>query len=301
MSGRASGQPGRARGRPGPPGEPGQRSSPSPPGGHSPAVSSDDGNSDGIRGRGSLSERYQLLVTRPEGRTSKADNGGGGEVKLFANYFEVKASKDKVLTDYRVDFEPEVELLKARRKMVSDAQAAENLFGGAYVYDGQHNLKSVVKAPQTSTTVTVTNEATREPVKITFRESQEIGWFDEEMLRFLNTQLRRNFDKLKYLLIYRHYFDPDQSIEMPTYKLKIMKGLATAIAHHDGDRLLMVCDTVSKIIQETTVLRPPAKIEARKSQRLVGRCKTEDYWIHRNDDLQQPDLQDFRYRGYQDC
>lgn len=253
MSGRAGG---RARGRAG--GPPGPNDSPSPPGGSpksggskSPEGSGngDNGNGDGtLRGRGSL--RPGPLFTCPEGKTSKTENAKGTAVNLFANYFKVNAAEDKILSDYRVDFEPEVELVKARRKMVS-SQAA--LFGGAYVYDGKSNLKSLNKTRDKITVVSVINEATGQPVQITFNRGNDIGWFDQEMLRFLNTQLRRNFDSLKYLLIFRHYFDPTQTQEIREHNIKIMKGLATAIAQHDGG-LLMVCDTVSKIIQNKTVL-----------------------------------------------
>lgn len=242
-----------------PPGGSGSGSGESSPHGGDGNGNGDNGNGDAIRGRAALNlgTRAGRLVTRPKDKNSKSsDTAAGEKVQLFANYFRVNAKKDNVLMDYRVDFDPEVEMTKARRKMVA-TQAA--LFGGAYVYDGNANLKSLTTLPDEVTNVSIINEATGQPVTLSFRRGKEITWFDEEMLRFLNTQLRRNFDSLKYLLIFRHYFDPKITKDMPQYDFKIMKGLATAIGHHDGG-LLMVCDTVSKIIQNKTVLDLMQKI-----------------------------------------
>ena len=259
MTGRAQG---RARGRTAAPLGEALHGSPSPPGSGRGSPKDEDnggGNSDAIRGRASY--HPGLLVTKPEGKQSQAVDAVGQETGLFANHFKIRTSMTRVLSDYRVDFEPNVELRKTRRMMV--ATQAE-VFGNAYVFDGMHNLKSTTDAPEAHE-VLIRNEVTGEPVKLTFKRTGEINWFDEEMLRFLNMQLRRNFEKLKYLLIFRHYFDLSQTTDMPNYDLRIMRGLATAVARHDSG-LMMVCDTVSKVIHSKTVMDLMSDIRKRHPQ-----------------------------------
>lgn len=235
---------GRARGRPaGPPGEgsPEQGAGDSPPAG---------GNGGALRGRGGL-RPGTILNTIPSGITSTVgEDPNSQNINLMCNYIRIKAPTDVIVHRYRVDFEPEVEARVVRRGMLSDQKA---IFGGAYIFDGGSDIMSTTDLGGEHKIINAIRRTDQAPIKITIKKTGDIPWGSNEMLRVYNTQMRRNLSHMKYMLVGRHYFNPNEGrMPLEQWKLEIWQGINTAINVHDGGTL-MVADSVHKIIRADTV------------------------------------------------
>jgi aubergine-like protein len=177
---------------------------------------------------------------------------GGKAVTVVANYFRLKTPSNAVVYDYRVDFEPEVEARVVRKGLLFN-DAVRQAFNDRLIFDGMSNLKSTVRLAAEETEFYATRTTDQSRVKIRVRRVGELGWGHQEMFRLYNTQMRRNMQLLKWNLIGRHYFNPQIRHTIPEHKLEVLQGLLTAINRHDGG-ILMVADTVHKIIRQDSVL-----------------------------------------------
>ena len=260
-SGRATG---RARGRPAAAGD-SPTGSNSPTDSGSPTASQAGAN----RGRGAYRE---IVVTRPP-TTTVSTGDGGRPINLFANYFTIETEASVSIWDYRVDFEPQVESVRVRRALVDTFAAQFTNAAGqpAFVFDGTSNLKALraMNPNQLDVTLETVNQAAAAdgapapPQRVHFRRSEvPVAWGSFEMMRLYNTQMRRNFQHLHWLLIYRDFYDPTTRISMEQYSIDVMLGLTTAINEHDGG-VLMACDAINKIIRKDTVLMMMKQIHNR--------------------------------------
>ena len=241
VAGRARG---RARGRPaGPLGE----SSPEQGAGDSPPTG---GNGGSMRGRGGLRPGY-VLYTIPAGiTTTVGEDPNSQQVQLMSNYIRIKAPTDVMVYRYRVDYEPEVEATVVRRGMLSDQRA---VFGGAYIFDGGSDLMSTTDLGSEPKVINATRRTDQARVTITIKKTGDIPWGSAEMLRVYNTQMRRNLSHMKYMMVGRHFFNPNEGrIPLEQWKLEIWQGINTAVNLHDGGTL-MVADSVHKVIRGDTV------------------------------------------------
>lgn len=233
---------GRARGRPaGPLGE----SSPEQGGGDSPT-----GGNGSMRGRGGLRPGH-VLCTIPAGiTTTVGEDPNSKPVQLISNYIRIKAPTDVIVFRYRVDFDPEVEAVFVRRGMLSDQKT---IFGGAYIFDGGSDLMSTTDLGSEPKIISAIRKSDQRRITITVKKTGDIPWSSSEMLRLFNTQMRRNFSHMKYMMIGRHFFNPNEGrILLQGWNLQIWKGINTAVNLHDGGTF-MVADTVHKIIRSDTV------------------------------------------------
>ncbi|KAI1284890.1 Piwi-like protein 1 [Halotydeus destructor] len=230
---------GRARGRPPTGSEEDPRLSPSAESG-----AGDGGNGGAVRGRGG----YRPLKTIPTGVTATTGSGGVN-CRLYSNYFRLKTPENLIVQQYQVDFAPEVESTRLRRALLYDNKA---LFNDAFLFDGMHDIKSTTRLPEPLTDVVAVRKTDQVEIKITIKHVGEVQWGSFEMLRLYNTQVRRNLNHMKYLLVGRHFFDPKMRHDIPQYKLQVWQGVLTAVNNHDGG-ILMVCDTVHKVIRADTV------------------------------------------------
>ncbi|RWS28421.1 piwi-like protein 1 [Leptotrombidium deliense] len=220
----------------------------------SPDSSSNDGsasdndiptNEAAMRGRGGY--HAPSLVTKPLSVQNTVGEGGT-TVTVLTNYFKLSFPESVIIHQYHVDFEPDIESAKMRRAMIMDHKET---LQASFIFDGQSNIKSTTLLEGT-TELMSSRRTDNEPIKITVKHTGEISWNHPEMMRMYNTQMRRNLQHLKYLLIGRHFFDPSMRQMIPEHKLQLWQGLLTAINRHDGG-ILMVCDTVFKVVRTDTV------------------------------------------------
>lgn len=214
----------------------------------SPPQGSPPGSSTGARGRGGM---VMPRTTIPKD-VKETVGTTGVNVPLMANYIKFEAPQGATVYDYRVDFEPEVEATFIRRAMIYDKK---DLFGGAYIFDGMNNIKSITKVgdeEDPSTEVIAQRKSDQEAITIKIKLTGTVGWGSQEMMRLYNTQIKRNLTHLKYIMLGRHMFDPTQKIDIPEFRISIWPGLETAVNVHDGGVLLVV-DTIHKVVRNETV------------------------------------------------
>lgn len=204
-----------------------------------------------MRGRASLRlSPRERLVTRPEEMPPDSSRGSSGlPIALFTNYFALNTPKDKVVNSYHVSFQPDIEAIKVRRALITNIK---ELFGNAYLFDGGSNIKTLADLPDEETIKHV-KTTTGLDVEIKIKMVEQVSWGSPEMMRLYNTQMRRNLQHLGWTLIYRYFYDPSCQKTLPEFGLRVLMGLSTAIAEHDGG-LLLNCDSISKIVQTETVL-----------------------------------------------
>ncbi|KAI1284926.1 Piwi-like protein 1 [Halotydeus destructor] len=195
----------------------------------------------GTRGRGGLRTR-PASIENTVGDT-------GVPVRMFANYIKVNTPDGLAVQQYHVDFSPEVESTMLRRSMLYET--TKQMLNNAFLFDGMHDLKSLARLPQEVTDVIAVRRTDNQEIKITIKFVGEMGWGSFEMLRLYNTQMRRNLQHIKYILMGRHYFNPDSRKSIPEFKLHIWSGVTTAVALHDGGTLMNV-DTVHKVVRADT-------------------------------------------------
>lgn len=182
----------------------------------------------------------------------KKQGGEGRAVTVLANYFRLNTPQSVIVYDYHIEFEPQIDATVVRKALLYNHRQA---FGERMVYDNASNLKSTTLLPDEETDFFSTRKTDNTQIRIRVKRVGEISWGHQEMIRLFNTQMRRNLQLLNWNLIGRHYFNPAIRHSLPEHKLEILEGLLTAINRHDSGGILMVADTVHKVIRTDTVLQ----------------------------------------------
>ncbi|XP_053202757.1 piwi-like protein 1 isoform X2 [Panonychus citri] len=187
------------------------------------------------------------IRTIPDGLVTKASEIGV-PVRLYSNHFHLKTPKDVIIYDYHIDFEPIVEASRLRGKLVY--QNREH-FNNCYIFDGGSNVKSLHQIAETMTVTGVNHN--NENIQITIKPTGRIAWGHPEMMRFYNTQMKRNLVHIGMSAIGRNFFDKSGSIFIPEHRVEVWPGMLTAINEHD-EGILMVANVLNKIIRRETAL-----------------------------------------------
>lgn len=69
------------------------------------------------RNKGQVSKEFDIITTRPSNVQSK-EGTSGTTVRLKANVFKIDEKSDLEFHQYRVDFEPDLELINVRKALV---------------------------------------------------------------------------------------------------------------------------------------------------------------------------------------
>ncbi|XP_074604112.1 piwi-like protein 1 [Brevipalpus obovatus] len=231
-------------------------------------------------GRGQARRRrhpFEVINTVPKNvRVTVGE--GGTTIPLVSNYFPLITPRNAIIYGYRVDFEPWIESSSVRRHLIFQNR---ELFGNAYVFDGGNEIKSLEELDSEITCSSGLRQPDDTRISITIRKTSIVPWEHPEMMRFYNTQMRRNLRSIGMMQIGRYYYDrnPIQSV---TYRkcpndggisLKIWPGIMTAINEHDGG-ILVMSDAIDKIVRNETVHSLLVEI-IRHSQRFREDAKCE--------------------------
>ncbi|XP_074604110.1 piwi-like protein 1 [Brevipalpus obovatus] len=207
------------------------------------------------RGRGRR-HPFDMINTVPDDVRITVGEGGT-TIPLVSNYFRLITQQDAIIYGYRVDFEPPIESSRVRRHLIFQNR---ELFGDAYVFDGGSEIKCLEELNSEVTYASGLRQSDDARISITIRKTSTVPWGHPEMMRFYNTQMRRNLRSIGMMQIGRYYYDRNR-IQSVTYRndpnaggmsLKIWPGIMTAINEHDGG-ILMMSDTIHKIVRNQTV------------------------------------------------
>ncbi|XP_053204611.1 piwi-like protein 1, partial [Panonychus citri] len=188
------------------------------------------------------------LKTKPSGLLTKVGEGGIA-VRLFSNHFRLQTPQDVIIYDYHVHFEPNVESLRFRRSLIFQNR---EMFNSSYIFDGSESIKSLHELTG-PITVSAVDKHNNENIQITIKPTGRIAWGHPEMMRFYNTQMKRNLTHLSMTRLGRNFFDKNQAKRIPEHSVEVWPGVLTAINEHDGG-ILMVVNCLNKIIRKETAL-----------------------------------------------
>jgi aubergine-like protein len=194
----------------------------------------------------------------------------GKEIALYSNYFRLTTPTNAVVQTYHIDFEPNIEAIYLRRKMI---YSITELFDKPFIFDGMSNIKTT-SVQREDRSVVVQNPADQSDVHIKIRHTGEIPWGSHEMMRMYNTQMRKNLRHIGYVLMGRNYFDRRSKKTIPEFNIELWPGIVSAINQHDGG-ILMVIDSSTKFVRAETVLQLLSKIRQQAGDNWLEAAKKE--------------------------
>ncbi|XP_035247058.1 piwi-like protein 1 [Anguilla anguilla] len=204
----------------------------------------------GERGRRRRDFHDEGINTRQAMEHVKQSKSGtsGSPIELRANYFRILSRPQWVLFQYHVDFNPPMESRRLRSALLF--QHGQTL-GPAHTFDGAilflpHRLHN----PET---VLLSETRQGEKVRITVTLTSELLPTSPVCLQFYNIIFRRVLRILNMQQIGRHYYNPNEPLEIPQHRLTIWSGFCTAILQYESGVMLSV-DVSHKVLRSETVL-----------------------------------------------
>lgn len=161
-----------------------------------------------MRGKRVITE---LIHSRPQGLTTKCGTAGT-KVTVQANYFRVLKKPNWTLHQYRVDFSPDVDLVRLRRAYLGQHR---ELFGG-YIFDGTvlFCTNYFVDPSANGQKEVLTKNREGETIQIKIKHVGVVETTDVQQIQVLNLILRRAMEGLNLQLVGRNFFDPVAKVSM---------------------------------------------------------------------------------------
>ncbi|CAG7820385.1 unnamed protein product [Allacma fusca] len=234
----------------------------------------------GIRGvrRGGHFEnsRFEgpITVTRsPNLSVKKGSNGT--PIDLITNYFPLRKTSSFDLTKYRVNFLPEIDNSKIKKRLLrSHGQILD-----PYIFDGD-SLLFLMKDRQL-----IGNELSsphpKDPsiiISITIQEVGDVQPLDVGYSQVYNVIFRNCLNLLNLENLGRHFYDMNSLVEVKDFQLNIARGYITSIRKHEHDMLLCV-DTIHKVIRTDTVWSNLKEIRRKSEDENTYRQRAADELI----------------------
>ncbi|XP_063905421.1 piwi-like protein Siwi [Zophobas morio] len=196
------------------------------------------GNNDGRGGssvRGRVTNRREILYTRPDTVTDNKKGTSGNSINLLSNYFPLLQKGTWCLYQYRVDMAPDIDHTGKRKGLVREA--TRELLRGGYIFDG-----TVLYTPQRihNDSVELFANDGQENIRITIRLVGDLARGDIHYLQVFNIIIRKCLALMGLQLIGRNYFMPDAKIVLSEHKIQLWPGYFTSMRQHESDILLNV-------------------------------------------------------------
>ncbi|CAG9802484.1 unnamed protein product [Chironomus riparius] len=189
-----------------------------------------------------------FYFTRPAGISSKCGTSGT-PIKLTSNYFEINELPDFNFTQYRVDFEPELDISKIRNAFIGQQKAVL----GGYIYDGASALYLTKELKDETMKFVCTSREEKQYNLVIKKTKNTISMTSKMGMMLLNVILRRAMSGLDLQLIRRDHYDPEARIMLNDYKLELWPGYVTSIRTHE-DKILLCCEISHKVLRQETAL-----------------------------------------------
>ncbi|KAL9925541.1 protein aubergine-like [Glossina fuscipes fuscipes] len=239
-------------------------------------VSKED-NRGTVRGKRVLTEMVQ---SRPKTLVTKC-GFSGRNVVAQANYYRVLKKPKWSIHQYRVDFSPDVDMVRLRRAYLAHHK---DIFGG-YIFDGTVLFCAVYLSNKMVNGVLelLTKNREGETILIKLKHVGIVEIADAQLLQVLNLILRRGMEGLKLQLVGRNFFDPVAKVDVSGFQMQIWPGYQTSIRQHEQDILLcaeithkvMRTDTIYQILTETA--KEGKDYKTTFAQRVIGTVVLTDY------------------------
>ncbi|GAB6033435.1 Piwi-like protein 1 [Chamberlinius hualienensis] len=172
----------------------------------------------------------------------------GTIIQLFANYFEILSTPSWAISQYHVDFSPDIEFVKTRRALL---YVHKNLLG-QFLFDGMQ-LFTANRLPSLETEVFSKRESDGANIQIKIKFIKEVSPRDPIVMQILSIQMRKNLRRLEFTLIGRQYYDKHQVSDIRGHNLQLWPGFLTAV--HQHEHLPMLCaDLTFKVLRTDTIL-----------------------------------------------
>ncbi|KAK2582643.1 hypothetical protein KPH14_004922 [Odynerus spinipes] len=183
----------------------------------------------------------------------------GKEVDILANYIDLKLEPGKGLFQYEVKFDPDIDSIILRRKLLNQHAAAlgrTKSFDGAILYLPQ-------KLPQERTVYKSDHPLDGSPITLTliFKRQQQMS----ENIQFFNVLLGRIMRALSLVRIGRQNFNPTCAHAVPQHRLEVWPGYVTAINEYEGGLKLCI-DAKYRVMRMETVRDLMIEMHTKKPQ-----------------------------------
>ncbi|XP_071945006.1 piwi-like protein 1 [Antedon mediterranea] len=197
--------------------------------------------------RGRRSRDHNVFQTRPEHVKDK--QGKTGSVcQLVSNNFRLKTKGQWALYQYHVDFNPPVD---SKRLRIALVKQQKEIIGATNAFDGMV-LFLPIKLERTETVFT-TQTKRGENIQITIKLTNELPPFSGVCLHMYNVIFRKVMGSLNMQQIGRHYFNPDNKIEVRQHKLEIWPGFITSISQRET-HIMLEAEVSHKVLCLSTIL-----------------------------------------------
>lgn len=187
-----------------------------------------------------------FYFTRPGGNSSKCETSGT-PIKLTSNYFEVEEMPEFQFTQYRVDFEPDLDVAMIRNAFVRQQETAL----GGYIYDGASGLYLTKELDNETTKFECTSREDKKYTLIIKKTKNKIAMTSKMGMMLLNVILRRAMRGLNLQLLRRDYYNPQAAIKLNEYKIELWPGYVTSIRIHEN-KILLCCEISHKVLRQQT-------------------------------------------------
>ncbi|XP_026801499.1 piwi-like protein 1 [Pangasianodon hypophthalmus] len=207
----------------------------------------------------------QLMEHVKESKTGLS----GSPIELRANYIRLLSRPQWVLYQYHVDFKPPMESRRLRAALLFNH---EDLLGKTKTFDG--TILFLPHRLHNTETVLWSESRFGEKVQITVTLTNELPPSSPVCLQFYNIIFRRILKILNMQQIGRHYYNPEDPLNIPQHRLTIWPGFVTNILQYESS--IMLCLDVShKVLRSETVLDFMASLRQCGDQRFVELCTKE--------------------------
>ncbi|KPP60297.1 piwi-like protein 1-like, partial [Scleropages formosus] len=194
----------------------------------------------------------------------------GTAVELRANFFRILSHPQWVLYQYHVDYNPQMESRRLRSALLFQH---EDALGPARTFDGA--ILFLPKRLHDVETVLFSETRHGEKVRITVTLTNELPPTSPVCLQFYNIIFRRVLRILNMQQVGRHYYNPQDPLNIPQHRLTIWPGFTTTIRQYESS--IMLCSDIShKVLRSETVLDYMTCMQQQHGPQLfVETCKKE--------------------------
>ena len=171
----------------------------------------------------------------------------GTPIQVVANYFDLMKIPKFAFTQYRVDFEPEIENSRVKSGILSDQKPTL----GGFIYDRGSTVYLVKSLPDDITVLDVKIRDGTE-VKIKLKKTNVISMNSDSSIQILNTILKRAMGKLKLQLVGRNLYDAVAKKTVDC-RIELWPGYITSIRQHER-KILLCCELSHKVMRKESAL-----------------------------------------------